>query len=67
MKTLHNSNVDFDVGLYAHLQKRPTTHPKDYIESFTKNFPDIKVATSTLLFPHFSSCIMQNASYLAAC
>jgi len=24
-------------------QKRPTTHPKDYIESFTKNFPKIKV------------------------
>ncbi|CAL8469658.1 g9199 [Coccomyxa elongata] len=31
------------------LFKRPTTHPKDYIESFTKNFPDIKGGTCVLV------------------
>ncbi|EIE21427.1 hypothetical protein COCSUDRAFT_56647 [Coccomyxa subellipsoidea C-169] len=29
--------------------KRPTTHPKDYIESFTKNFPDVKGGTCVLV------------------
>jgi len=40
------------------VQKRPTTHPKDYIESFTRNFPDIKVRS--ILF----SCSTADSSCL---
>ena len=49
-RRLRKQNKDFSVSMCVRPQKRPTTHPKDYIESFTKNFPDIKVVTYTLLF-----------------
>ena len=53
-------------GDVMHMQRRPTTQPRDYITRFTKNFPAVKVNCSVAYTPEDQLTCRQHIGALSA-